>query len=161
MLRFLTTYSLSVKLIPGVERLGDALINVLALALSTGESFLPDAKSYDDLFYQVLQSGEHLNSFKTNFELSKTPTSTNIDLLLNVSRHYIVMLEEKTGKGNKDVSPREVREIIKQGYETLSIQARDDLDHWEKYREADHRNLLKRIARMAVQDSKMLLADFR
>lgn len=145
--------------IPGIDKLADALINVLALALSTGETFLPDAKSYDDLFYQVLQSGECLASFKIKFDVSRGASAVNIDVLINVSRHYIILLEEKTGKGNKDVSPREVREIIKQGYETLSIQARDDLDHWERYREADHRNLLKRVLRMAVQDSKTLTRE--
>ena len=158
-MRFLYTYSTNLKHTSGVDRLADTLINVLALALSTGEAFLPDAKSYDNLFYYVFESGEALDMFREKYEVSKRTSAESLDILINVFRHYTSLLEEKKGKGNKDLSPREVREIIKQGYETLSIQARDGLDHWERYREAEYRNLMKRVARVAVKDARMMLAD--
>ena len=47
--------------------------------------------------------------------------------------------------------------MIKQGYETLSIQAKEGLDHWDKFREADHKMILKKIARVAVEDAKSLI----
>ena len=144
-----------------MDKLTDCLTNLLALALSAGEAFLPDAKSYDDLFYQIFESGEALTKFGDTFAISKGPSAANKELLINVSSHYTSLLEEKKGKGNKNVSPREVREIIKQGYETLSIQAKDGLDQWERYREADHRGLIKRVARLAVQDVKAMLANTR
>jgi len=50
-----------------------------------------------------------------------------------------------------------VAEVIKQGYETLSIQAKEGLDTWDRYREADERTLLKKMARAAVADVKILL----
>jgi hypothetical protein len=78
--------------------------------------------------------------------------------LINVSSHYHSLLESnKKGKSrSKHLSPQEVSTIIKQGYETLSIDASEGLDRWEKFREADYKTLLKRIARAAVDDAKAL-----
>ena len=59
----------------------------------------------------------------------------------------------------RSLSPREVTKIIRQGYETLSIQSREGLDHWDRYREADRRNLIKRLARGVVQDVRTVLAE--
>lgn len=57
----------------------------------------------------------------------------------------------------KNLSPREVHQIIKQGYETLSIQTREGLNNWEKRREADWKLELKRVARYAVDDARRLV----
>ncbi|CRK24723.1 hypothetical protein BN1723_013364 [Verticillium longisporum] len=81
------------------------------------------------------------------------------------SAHYKEML--KTGAG-KDAKARgailtsvEVADIIKRGYETLSIQAKEGLDTWERYREADERTLLKKVARVAVADGRGLVGGSR
>lgn len=75
--------------------------------------------------------------------------------LIGVSKHYsdLIASEKKSGK---NLSPREVSRIIKEGYETLSIQAKEGLDHWDKYREADHKVILKKIVRVVVVDATEL-----
>ena len=159
-MRFLNAYANDLKPLPRIHKLADCLVNVLAISLSSGEAFLPDAKSYDDLFYKVFESGELLVRFRDTFDMSKrNSVSGSIESLINVSGHYARLLEEKKGKGNMNISPREVRDIIKQGYETLSIESREGLDHWSRYREADHRNLLKKVTRVAIQDVRALLAQ--
>jgi hypothetical protein len=57
----------------------------------------------------------------------------------------------------KNLSPREVHEIIKQGYDTLSIHSHEGLNTWEKWREADRKLELKRIARCAVEDVRKVV----
>jgi hypothetical protein len=57
----------------------------------------------------------------------------------------------------KSLSPREVHEIIRQGYDTLSIQSHEGLNTWEKWREADRKLELKRIARCAVEDVRKVV----
>lgn len=44
--------------------------------------------------------------------------------------------------------------MIKSGYETLSIKSKDGLESWDKYREVDERVLLKKVARIVVEDLK-------
>lgn len=68
-------------------------------------------------------------------------------------------MEGKEGKStlkNKNLSPKEVSSVIKQGYETLSIEAGEGLDRWERFREVDWKVALKKIARAAVEDAKGL-----
>ncbi|KAJ6029567.1 hypothetical protein N7499_000714 [Penicillium canescens] len=58
----------------------------------------------------------------------------------------------------KNLSPREVHRIIKQGYDTLSIQPPEGLSTWAKWREAEWKSELKRAARCAVDDARQLVA---
>lgn len=156
-MRFLTTYAADVKATMHASLLVDTLVNLIALSLSTGESFLPDNTAYDDLFYKLVETGDVLVKFRDAYDLSKGPSAGSIDTLISVSRHYHSLLEEGKGKGSKNLSPREVHKVIQSGYDTLSFQAKEGLDQWEKFREADHRSILKRMAKMAIDDTKGLL----
>jgi hypothetical protein len=157
--RFLTTYESDIKANYRSTKMIDILVNLLAFALSNGENFLPDPASYDDLFYKLVESGDTLIKFRDAFGLSGQ--SDSMQTLINVSEHYHSLLESD-GKGksrNKHLSPQEVSQVIKQGYETLSIDASEGLDRWDKFREADFKSMLKRIARVAVEDAKALNED--
>lgn len=131
----------------------DILVNLLAFALSSGENFLPDPASYDDLFYKLVETGDILTKFRDTFGLG---SSGAMQILVNVSSHYHSLLAD--GKKGRHFSPEEVSVVIKQGYETLSIDSSEglDLDRWDKFREADFKTLLKKIARAAVDDAKAL-----
>lgn len=150
-LRFLTQYESDIKSNYRSTKMIDVLVNVLAFALSSGENFLPDPASYDDLFYKLVETGDILTKFRDTFGLS---SSGAMQTLVNVSSHYHSLLAD--GKKGKHFSPEEVSVVIKQGYETLSIDTSEGLDGWEKYREADFKSLLKKIARAAVDDAKAL-----
>ncbi|KAF2689655.1 DUF1741-domain-containing protein [Lentithecium fluviatile CBS 122367] len=153
--RFLTTYVDDVRANYRSSEMVEALVNLLAFSLSNGENFLPDPASYDDLFYKLVETGDTLTKFRDAFGLSK---SASMQTLVNVSSHYRALLEggEKGKLRSKNLSPQEVSNVIKQGYETLSIEAGEGLDRWEKFREADFKILLKKIARAAVEDAKSL-----
>lgn len=168
LIRFLTTYVADLKDLPHIETLLDHVVNLLALGLSAGEAFLPTPAAYDDLFYKVVEAGDVLTKFRDTYKLSNRPTNS-IDTLISVSAHYKTLLAEgggasKGGKGSKAgaggvLTSLQVAEVIKQGYETLSIQAKEGLDSWERYREADERTLLKKVARIAVGDVRALVAE--
>ncbi|KAF1809114.1 DUF1741-domain-containing protein [Eremomyces bilateralis CBS 781.70] len=169
-IRFLTSYASDIKPLTNSHRLVESLTELIALSLSVGESFLPDTASYDDLFYKLVETGDTLTKFRDAYNLRvsrsssmshPTRESSSIEILTGVSSHYYSLLETQ-GKGklrSKHLSPKEVSNVIKQGYETLSIQGREDLDQWEGYREADHRAVMKRVARMAVEDAKLLIQE--
>jgi hypothetical protein len=163
LIRFLTTYTTDLKDLPHIETLLDHVVNLLALSLSAGEAFLPGPAAYDDLFYKVVETGDILAKFKDNYRLANRK-SNSIDTLINVSSHYKQLLTEGSGgngtaarKRAANLTSAQVAEVIKQGYETLSIQAKEGLDTWETYREADERVLLKQMARAVVGDVKILI----
>lgn len=87
--------------------------------------------------------------------LSTNPKSS-ISVLISVSDHYKQLINEYAAKSGKSVtktlSPQQVSEIIKSGYETLSLNAKDGLDTWDKYREQEQKTFLKKVARMVVVD---------
>lgn len=154
--RFLTTYVDDIRSLRRSSEMVDLLVNLLAFALSSGENFLPDPASYDDLFYKLVETGDSLAKFRDAFGLG---SSTSMQTLVNVSSHYHSLLESGGGQGkakNKILSPREVNDVIKQGYNTLSIDAEEGLDRWERFREAEFKVALKKIARAAIEDAKML-----
>jgi hypothetical protein len=155
-LRFLTSYTADLKHLTHIEILLDDLVNLIALSLSAGEAFLPTPAAYDDLFYKLVETGEILMKFRDNYNLEKRSTSS-IGTLIAVSTHYKELLSDgKAGAKVKNLTSAQVAGVIKQGYETLSIQAKEGLDGWDKYREADEKTFLKKIARMAVADVKRL-----
>ncbi|KAK4935696.1 hypothetical protein LTR28_010308 [Elasticomyces elasticus] len=155
--RFLTAYVDDLKNVPGTDRLIHDLLGLLTFAMTTGEAFLPDPASYDDLFYKLVETGETLTKLRDVYSLDKSSSSTSINTLIGVSKHYTALIEEQKAK-SKSLSPREISKIIKQGYETFSIETREGLDRWDKYREADHKATLKKIARVAVADAKVLVS---
>ncbi|KAJ4311028.1 hypothetical protein N0V94_008154 [Neodidymelliopsis sp. IMI 364377] len=150
-LRFLTQYETDIKSNYKSNGMITILVNLLAFALSSGENFLPDPASYDDLFYKLVETGDILTKFRDTFGLDQ---SGAMQILVNVSSHYHSLLAD--GKKGKHFSPEEVSVVIKQGYETLSIDANEGLDRWDKFREADFKTLLKKIARATVEDAKAL-----
>jgi hypothetical protein len=141
-----------------IEVLLDDLVNLIALSLSAGEAFLPTPAAYDDLFYKLIETGEVLVKFRDNYDLGQRPTNS-IDTLISVSTHYQELLAEgKTGR-RKHLTSAQVASVIKQGYETLSIQAKEGLDSWERYREANGKAFLKKMARAAVVDVKSFVRE--
>jgi hypothetical protein len=154
LIRFLTTYASDFKDLVRIDTLLDLVVNLLALSLSSGEAFLPTPAAYDDLFYKVVESGEALEKFRETYKLENRH-SNSISTLVNVSMHYKSMLE--SGGSKKTLTSLQVADVIKQGYETLSIQAKEGLDGWERYREADERTLLKKMARSTVTDVQLMV----
>ncbi|EFZ01432.1 DUF1741-domain-containing protein [Metarhizium robertsii ARSEF 23] len=159
LVRFLATYTSDLKDITHINTLLDHVVNLLALSLSAGEAFLPTPAAYDDLFYKVVESGEVLTKFKENYGLEDRK-SNSIDTLISVSTHYNQLLAGGAGSSKKKPSrltTHQVTEVIKQGYETLSIQAKEGLDTWGNFREADERTLLKKMARASVGDVRVMV----
>lgn len=159
LVRFLNTYTADLKALNNIDTLLDDLVNLIALSLSAGEAFLPNPAAYDDLFYKLVETGDILVKFRDNYELGKRPKSS-IDTLISVNTHYKQLLEDGApGRRGKNLTNAQVSGVIKQGYETLSIQAKEGLDSWEKYREADKKVFLKKMSRAAVTDVKALISE--
>ena len=159
LVRFLTTYATDLKNLPHIDTLLDNVVNLIALSLSAGEAFLPSPAAYDDLFYKLVEMGEVLAKFRDVYELGNRPTSS-IGTLISVSEHYKELLAAgATGRRGKNLTSMQVTGVIKQGYETLSIQAKEGLDSWDKYREADERVFLKKVSRTVVGDVKALISE--
>lgn len=163
--RFITTYASDlITQNSRINLLLTPLINTITLAVSSGDTFLPDPASYDDLFYKLVETGDFLTRFKTTYHNQlqtngSNATTSPIDALINVSTHYHNLLEAEKGKGRmgRNLSPREVNKVIRQGYESLIIPQVEGLNDLEKFREGEERGMLKKVTRIAVEDARRLL----
>ncbi|EYE99834.1 ARMH3 family protein [Aspergillus ruber CBS 135680] len=184
LMRFLTTYSSDLATNPRITTLSTSLVDLVAFCVSAGDTFLPDPASYDDLFYKLVETSPIISKFRDVYSLKPSNKKSAdkdihvgaIDTLIAVSTHFYTLLfhedKEKTapveGEGEsaapipasrkKNLSPREVHRIISQGYDTLSIQPPEGLSAWTRWREADWKTELKRSARCAVEDARVLVA---
>ncbi|MCJ1372448.1 hypothetical protein MMC20_003672 [Loxospora ochrophaea] len=164
--RFLVTYSPDLSTQPNLSSLLAPLINSLTLAASAGNAFLPDPAAYDDLFYKLVEASDHLVRFKKAYYPSRSSADAvplPIDNLIHISQHYNALLEtaRSQGKMGKNLSPREVTKVIRQGYESLDVSFSEGLDGWERYREGEERGLLKKCARVAVEDARKVVGGFQ
>lgn len=186
LMRFLTSYATDITGNPHINTLTNSLVDLVAFCVSAGDTFLPDPSSYDDLFYKLVETGPIIIRFRDAYSLapSKSDTLPNskdkhvaaIDTLISVSNHFHALLfhEDKAADARpgtpestpaplpasrkKNLSPREVHKMIRQGYDTLSIQSPDGLHAWTRWRETDWKAELRRSARYAVEDARLLVA---
>lgn len=155
LIRFLTQYAANLSHLPNVkEGVCTPLSNLVALCLSAGDSFLPGTDAYDDLFYKLIETNTSLDKFREAFDLNAADHS--IRTLISISSHYHALLEERNGK-RLHHSSAEVQSVIKQGYETLNIESRDDFGRWDIWRESSWKSELKRIIRTVVEDAKRVV----
>ncbi|MCJ1356743.1 MAG: hypothetical protein MMC33_006738 [Icmadophila ericetorum] len=173
LIRFLTTYSTDITTsTPEINALITPLLQTIALAIASGNTFFPTPTAYDDLIYKLVENSAHLSKFKEAYKLSPSPSITTpttssptgatapIDILLAVSTHYTSILDsqKETGKLSRNLIPSEVYKLIRKGYETLDVPEREGLDSFERWREGEvERGWLKRVARGAVEDGRRLV----
>lgn len=182
-MRFLTTYATDLSTNHKIHILTNSLADLMAFCVSGGDTFLPDPASYDDLFYKLVETGPVISKFRdVYFRDSKDNThAAAVDTLLSVSTHFYTLLFQSEGDAaatvapspkpdgeptpvalpaikKRNLSPKEVHRIIKQGYDTLSIQPPEGLTTWSRWRETDWKSELKRAARCAVDDARQLVA---
>lgn len=63
LLKFLLSKSDDLTDLLGINDLANSLVDLLAAALSGGDTFLPGTADYDDLFYKLVQSSGTLETF--------------------------------------------------------------------------------------------------
>ncbi|KAF4548238.1 Hypothetical protein D9617_30g011430 [Elsinoe fawcettii] len=153
--RFLSQYKDQLRAIADIEEVVHGLVSLTTLCLTQGESFLPDTASLDDLFYKVVESSDPLQRLRDGYDLSQSSVAPNIDTLIGAGVHFTEAFN-KAGGNKKHVYPKDVMRIIKDGYETLSIEAKEGTDHWTPYREQDNKVQIKKITRIVVSDAKVL-----
>ncbi|KAJ9605507.1 hypothetical protein H2200_010164 [Cladophialophora chaetospira] len=159
LLRFLTQYADDVKYLRDLrEDLCSTLTSLTAFCLSRGDGFLPDPASFDDFFYKLIEANDVLHKFNQEYcEEGVRPDklTRSVGALLSVSSHYHDLLKAQHGKKTHQ-SPAAIQKVIKEGYETLNLEADEGFGQWEAWRESTRKAELKKMIRVVVEDSRLL-----
>lgn len=153
--RFCSQYHEALRSIDGADVIVHQVVNLITLCLTQGEVFLPDSAAVDDLFYKVIESNSDLTALNVRNRLDKPPAGPNIKTLMDAGLHFTNAFDKANGKA-KNVSTKDVMKVIKDGYETLAIEAREGTDNWTPYREQDYKTEVKKITRVVVADTRRL-----
>ena len=163
LVRFLTTYAADLQSTANITSIILPLLNTLVLAIATGNAFLPDATAYDDLVYKLVEHSDVLTKFKAAYSVpSPSPSAPSlIDTLIATSKHFHDILEAEKGKGRfrNVLSTKEVSRVIREGYESLEVSEVGSLgvEGFPIWREGEERGLLRKIARMAVDNVREMI----
>ena len=160
-MRFLTQYDADLRNTVKIrEEVCMPLASLLAFCLLRADNFLPDPKSYDDLFYKVIEANPVLTKFKDTYcQMVDTAETKKLkraaEALTSVSSHYTDLLQ--TG-GKKHQSPLAVEQIIKKGHETLDmgVSSVDEFGQFEPWKESNWKPEIKQIIRTVVEDARKL-----
>ena len=163
-LRFFATNKEALVPLPNIYVVLDALLSVLALCVTSSDTFVPDTTTLDDLHISILEVEDVLGSLRQPFGIASRPAAeASLKTLEQLAAHFKAQVEEKRSAGwaVKIPGQREMRSAVRDGYESLKIDVdgADSIGTWDRYREIDRRVLLKRIARVAVVDVRSLLAE--
>ena len=178
LLRFLTTYSADLiqttRLLDLQTQILTPLTAILTFSLLHGDNFLPDAPSYDDLFYKLLEISDTLEKFRTAYSITSLPPQDKLrratDALISISGHYQNLLKSSAKKVHQ--SPREIQKLIGEGHETfgdvvdgISVAGSgrgnagggtEVFAHGERWREGSWKVEIKKIVRTVVEDGRVL-----
>jgi hypothetical protein len=162
-LRFLQQYSNDLTTQPSITTLASTLLNILALAITSGQAFLPSPTPHDDLFYKLVEASSVLTAFQRSYDLS--PETSAIGVVISTAAHFhrTIEAEKERGRLGRHYSTAQISKVIREGYESLEVPSGAGSgeapmwERWEAWREGDERSLLKRVGRAAVEDARRLI----
>lgn len=139
-----------------IHTVASFLVQILSLAIISGDSILPDATAYEDFFSQLHLSYSMLPKIRDAYSL---PSLSAMNVLLKTSKHCKSVLDEQE-KGGKKVTPKDVGRVLRVGFEESQLRIEGLTGEAEQgpFREVEWRALLKKAVRSVVQDAQELVA---
>ncbi|CAN6674679.1 hypothetical protein TRVA0_060S00606 [Trichomonascus vanleenenianus] len=151
------------------DKCAELICIILATCLIHGDTLLPQADQYDDLFYKLMTAADDLDKARKVYP--RLQSSPAMAVLLAAINHYKALIEKQSA-GNRVLTAKQVADIIKQGYQTLSLNQvvnspagdNNEASAWllsdamPKYRESDERLFFKRATRHVIHDMQKLYA---
>ncbi|KAI8367579.1 uncharacterized protein BYT42DRAFT_131682 [Radiomyces spectabilis] len=141
-----------------------SFVSIFNISVAQGETFLPDTKAYDALFYELIRASDDMMALsqgvsrtmmnKTREDRSPVLSFTDFSNLRMICNHFKPALDEwQTTHNVKYPSPEQVIGIIHDNYGTLELAPMGKLDSVGGYKEAPaEMGFLRHMLRIAVED---------
>jgi len=141
-------------------QVGVATVNIFNLFINYGDSFLPTPNDYDDLFYEIIRSGNVVDSFYLFIQQQpqNDPTGALLNSLLNIKsivQHFSTKLQEwQSANPEVALTAPQVSKVIKENYDTLRLKLQENLDQYNSYVENKEIALFRHYVKELVCDLK-------
>eukprot|EP00047_Mylnosiga_fluctuans_P006394 m.246628 g.246628 ORF g.246628 m.246628 type:complete len:646 (-) comp15117_c0_seq1:116-2053(-) len=133
------------------------VLTLLNIFVTYGDAFLPDAGSYDALYYELLRARDAfdlVNEFAVSPAVEKALGQRLVSGLINlraITSHFAPKIDAWSADHNgATITPDEVLRIVRDNYDTLTLKLQENLDTYEPYTEVSEAPLLRQITRAVV-----------
>ncbi|XP_071828309.1 armadillo-like helical domain-containing protein 3 [Apostichopus japonicus] len=122
------------------------VVNLFNLFITYGDTFLPTAGSYDELYYEIIRMHQVFDNLyslalrhSTNSGEFKITANKLTNCLVNVRaivNHFTPKVDSVSAVSTQpSLSEEQVLEVVKSNYDTLTLKLQDSLDQYERYAE--------------------------
>ncbi|KAF0504530.1 DUF1741-domain-containing protein [Gigaspora margarita] len=140
-------------------------INIINLCIAFGDSFFPDAGTYDKLIYEIVRSNEVFEGLYkiVNIQDPTKPIPQKFSSfehafanINNICQHFHLKIEAwKVTNRVKTLLPEQVLSIINANYDSLNLITPEKLDIYISYSEIPyHVPFVRQVLRLVVEDFK-------
>ncbi|CAG8584694.1 2506_t:CDS:10 [Cetraspora pellucida] len=139
-------------------------ITTINLCISFGDSFFPDAVTYDKLFYEIVRSNEVFEGLSKIVNIQDpvkpsqkfSPTEQAFVNINTICQHFHLKIEAwKAANRAQTLLPEQVLAIINANYDSLNLITPEKLDNYTSYSEIPyHVPFVRQVLRLVVEDFK-------
>lgn len=121
------------------------VVNLFNLFITYGDTFLPSANCYDQLYYELIRMHQVFDNVYnmarrhvTNngeFKDSANKLTNNIVNIRAIINHFTPKIDSWAANQTTALTEEQVLAIVKNNYDTLTLKLQDSLDQYERYAE--------------------------
>ncbi|KAK2816596.1 hypothetical protein Q7C36_022867 [Tachysurus vachellii] len=146
LLKFLLSNETTLLSKHNIFQLALQVVHLFNMFITYGDTFLPTASSYDELYYEIIRMHQVFDNLycmvlrvSTNVGQWKEPASKVTHALVNVRaiiNHFNPKIESYAAVNHiSQLSEDQVLEVVCSNYDTLTLKLQDGLDQFERYSE--------------------------
>ncbi|KAL3182861.1 hypothetical protein MRX96_006667 [Rhipicephalus microplus] len=129
-----------------IFQLASQVVNIFNLFITYGDTFLPSPGSYDELYYEVIRMHQVFDSmysmalrYTTGDSQWKDSAAKLSNHLVNVRaivNHFTPKIDSWSAANHMSaLTEKQVLDVVRSNYDTLTLKLHDNLDQYEKYSE--------------------------
>ncbi|XP_041477098.1 armadillo-like helical domain-containing protein 3 [Lytechinus variegatus] len=121
------------------------VVNLFNLFITYGDTFLPSANCYDQLYYELIRMHQVFDNIYhmarrhvTNngqYKDSANKLANNIVNIRAIINHFTPKIDSWAASQTTALTEEQVLSIVKNNYDTLTLKLQDSLDQFERYAE--------------------------
>lgn len=122
------------------------VVNIFNLFITYGDTFLPSAASYDELYYELIRMHQVFNNmysmalrYTTGDEEWKEAACSLTNNLVNIRaiiNHFTPKIDSWSATNHLSaLTEQQVLDVVRSNYDTLTLKLQDNLDQHERYSE--------------------------
>lgn len=146
LLKFLLHHESDLVQQHNIFQLASQVVNIFNLFITYGDTFLPSASSYDQLYYEVIRMHQvfdgmysmalRYTSGEVQWKESAAKLTNHLVNVRAIINHFAPKIDSWSASNRVSaLTEEQVLEVVRCNYDTLTLKLHDNLDQYERYSE--------------------------